>query len=185
MPNMQRVVIWDEKCEYLEGEVVDGNKSEALAARRAGVLSLDADLLTLNGSAGYAVRKFGKGWSFDPHMPKHGAPVALYVVPDRPLIHWLAKLVPSPAAFDAPAVQPRGNLRLNVDTSQRGIVSARVTSETPPVELSALSPQFETGGWLIGGTNRFASSIEGFLGLSLYGTAQHCRVAWLAVSQSH
>jgi hypothetical protein len=182
---MNRVVIWDEKCEYLEGEIVDGNKSEMLAARRGGVLLIDNDLLTINASAGYSVRKYGRGWGFDAAMPKHGCPVTLYVVPDRPLIHWIAKLVPSASAFDPLVAQPRGNLRLNVDTTQRGVVTARMSSETPPVELASLSRQFETGGWMIGGTGRFASSIEGFIGFSLYGTAQNCRVAWLAVSQSH
>jgi len=179
---MDRIVIADPIGGLPEGTIVTDNISQ-IVAQRAATLPVDADLLKLNGCAGYVRRVFGHGYAFDPYMPKRGAQVVLYALRDRGTINWCARM------RRTSSVQlPSGTLRLSTDTSQRQVVTGGLTANLQPEELAKMSGRNpacdDQGGWIVGGTAEFTAQIEGYLGLSLYGTAQHCVVEWVAVTQT-
>lgn len=172
-----RIVVEDPSGQYAEGQLLEGNAAQLLVVAHAATLPADSDLLGRGAVSGYMRRGFGVGWRFDPHMPRRGCPLVLYVAPDRPVLHWVARL-----AVDDPSKPMSGVLRLGCDTSQKGVITCGLTADAQPPELARVN--MGSGNGYFGGMLRFSSAIEGFLGLSLYGTADNCRVLWVAVSQS-
>jgi hypothetical protein len=178
---MQRIVIADPGG-LPEGAIVIDNIAQ-IVSLRAATLPVDPELQKINGCAGFVKRAFGVGYQFEPHMPTRGAQCVLYVVRDRGTINWCARL------RRTSSVQlPLGTLRLSTDTSQRQVVTGGLTVSQQPEQLAKMSGRNpacdDQGGWLIGGSSIFSAQIEGYLGLSLYGTAQHCVVEWVAVTQT-
>lgn len=177
---MRHAVIVHDPTEHQEpeGEVITGNAIGVAQARGVVLLPIELDMLRRGGLSGWAKRAYGRGWRYDAHAASRGCPLVLHISPEYPLIVWCARLQADPDGFLS------GALRLAPDTAQAGAGACGLAPQTPPVQLSALGPADEDGGWIIGG--RALSSIPGdmFLALQLYGQVTGARVTWFAASQT-
>lgn len=176
---MQRIVVHDRSGDWPAGTVLEGPKQLGLLELEKGtvLLPVDNDLLGRNAIGGFFSRAWGPGWRYPAHVASRGCPMLLYVVPDRPFLHWVARLVRL-------GDDVQGYLRLTTNTGQIGAMSGGLTATNAPVDLAALGAPDDEDSWTIRGTSRLVVSTEGYLGLSLYGLAKDVAVAWAAVSQS-
>lgn len=179
-----RVVLHDSRGRVRPGAVFDGAAAQQLVAQGVSTLPFDPDIATKNAVAGWMMGQYGTGWSFDPYRPTRGAPLVLYVVRGRSSIHYAVRVVPDPQRDRNPVV---GQLRLNVDTMQSGVVTGGLVHAVRPPTLDKLTEREShapDGGWTMYGRCELTSGYEGYLGLSIYGNARNARVAWAAVSQT-
>lgn len=163
----------------------------AAAARRGGAVLLRVDrarhvLAPTNGASGWAKREFGHTGIRPPEsVPSRFCPIAIWIDPSTPFVHWAVELMdvePDPE-------MPGGTLRLAADTSQRGTIAPEAGSQGPVVGVSQLAwtehGRDETGLFAVAqGVLRAQVSIEGLLGLSLYGAGTGFAVRRIAVSAS-
>lgn len=169
---MEQVVLFDPAGEYAAGEVLEGNVAE-MVARRGAMLPVEAAQRRINAHAAFVrTSPWGEGWVFDPAMPRMGAPAVMYVVADRPLIHWFAMLHHT-------GPNPRCSLRLTSDTSQRQVLSGGLSSEALSEVLRVSDARSA-----LRGRSRLSAANEGYYGFALYGTATDCVVEWVAMTQT-
>lgn len=175
---MKFVVLFDPRADGLrEGTIVEGVKVEAMKAAGVALLPVEGDLLGRNGASGWTKRCWGEGDALHPQQNRRGCPIVLHVSPYFPTLHWIARVVPVEK-------EPRGMLRMSVDTTQIGVMPGGLNVIEGPTRIEELGEAPESGGWLVRGKAGIHSNVEGFLGLGLFGTLAGCRVEWLAVSQT-
>lgn len=173
---MPRIVIWDPTGDFPEGELVYGTNGIAVLHSKGGVtLPVELELLKINAVSGFFSRNWGSGIKFDRMLGTRACPMLLFVQPDFTRINWAARL-----EFDG---DHQGTFRLTTDSSQMGGIGGGLAANEAAIDITDLEPD-EYGGVTIGGTCKLNCTTEGYLGLSLYGTAIGARVVWSAVTQS-
>lgn len=169
-----RVVISDPTGDIPPGEIVEGRKAELLVAKHIPSLPIDPQLLRRNGAAGYTKREYGRGVAFVGNSSQRACQATLYVMPSHQAINWCAAIAPNRAHAHV-----KGRIRLANDPSQVNVIKAGIAT----AQYAEVDEEVD-GQLVISGSSRFITSMEGFLGVSLYGTLSDARVLWLAVSQS-
>lgn len=175
------IVLFDPKNSLPPGAVLEtGNRACELAVMRgAVVLPVDADLLQLgNGAAGFAARAWGYGVSFEGNKAVRGCPLLLYVFPDRPMLHWAARLQVVNGAL------PRGNLRLVQNATQPGAPMGGLGATAPAIDLGQLGEPDAGQGWMVRGMCTVHTREQGYMGLLLQAVATNLRITFSAVTQS-
>lgn len=178
---MVRIVVWDPTGRWPEGTLLEGSSLLHVEKSRGAVLlPADADLcLGQDAVAGYFRRGWGMGVAWTDRPAQRACSMLLRIVPERPWLHWCARVVPMHA--DGPP--PRGRLHLVTNTGQMGGTAVRVSPMSEPQSLED-SPIDEHGGWTLKGTSQLGMAGEGMLGLALYGAATGCAVLWSAATQT-
>lgn len=172
---MQRIVINDPINDHKQGEIIEGeNEIARLMRRRVAMLPIESGTL-VHPMAGYVARSWGKGIDLDRNAGTRAAPVVLFVDPKLPFIYWCARVVP--IRNDE---QARGSLRLVTDGNTGHTLSGGLSSDVVP----SFGEKDEGGGWTLYGRGKLSIGMDGWLGLSLYGTLRNARILWSAVSQS-
>lgn len=175
----QVIVVEDINESYYEGDMVEGTRCERLIATSAPVLPVLPDLLLRSAFSGYARRQWGQGAEFSESMPRRGCPLAMFVSPEHTDIHWMAKIVRTGEEL------PSGVLRLSADTSQRGVITGGLISDTATHDIARLfAGQAQNEAIYIRGMSQLSARLEGYFGFGLYGTLKGARVRWLAVTQT-
>ncbi len=175
------IVLFDPTHAFPAGAVAEtGSRPLELAVLRgAVVLPVDADLLQLaNGAAGFAARAWGFGVPFEGGKAVRGCPMLLYVFPDRPKLHWSARLQV------ANGRTPRGTLRLMQNGTQPGAPHGGLGATAAAVDLGQLGPPDVGQGWTVGGTCALHTREQGYLGVQLQAVATDLRVTFSAITQS-
>ena len=173
---MPRIVIWDPTGKLPEGEIVYGTNGIAVLHSKGGVtLPVELELLKINAVSGFFARNWGSGIGFNRMMGTRACPMLLFVHPDYTTIHWAARLECDEGH--------QGTFRLTTDSSQVGIIGGGLAANETVVDISGLEPDLY-GGITIGGSCKLNCTTEGYLGLSIYGTAIGARVVWSAVTQA-
>jgi hypothetical protein len=183
-----KVVIWDPSGKFAEGTFLEGlRQMPVIEGRGAVLLPCDVDLFQRSGVGGYFMRRWGMGWAYQGHVASRGCPMVLHVMPDRPFIHWAARLIPATRTMpegEVPETDFHGHLRLTSDSSQPSALSGGLSADSDTIDLSKLGPADPQGGWIIRGRSRLSVVERGFFSFSLYGLAKGLKVLWSAVSQS-
>lgn len=189
--NQEQIVLEDASGNYWPGALIPGPSAPAMRAKGVAMMPVAADLLPApagmprarrNAVLGFFRRDYGAGWQLKP-TPEIVCPMVLYVVPGYPVIHWRARIVAPTAA--AAQAQRRGQLRICTDSMQSGAGAFGLTIPSGQhVELGALGPADDVGGWVVGGKASLHATLEGYAGISLWGSCTNgdLRIAWAAVS---
>ena len=176
---MNRIVVWDPAGRFPEGKVLDGDKQLAILQNKGGVtLPVEPALLGRNACAGVFMRKWGDGVVFDKMLGARGCPMMLYAVQDIGSIYWAIRVEPL-----ADAHETKGSFKLALNSGQIGTITGGLASENRPADLIDAQPD-KVGGWTLLGSSRLNCTLEGYLGLSVYGVAVGARVVWSAVTQA-
>lgn len=174
---MHRIVIQDPLRELKPGTIVEGeNTIVRLVNRGVAMLPVDQEWCR-RGVDGFMVRRWGNGWLFDLARGQRGCGMVLRVDPARPYVYWAVRVVPVDSM--RPAV---GQLKFTTDTTH-GENSAGLGNEVRPPRIED-APPARDGSRLLGGRMRLGSAGLGYLGVSIYGTAQNALIEWSAVSQA-
>lgn len=177
---MQRIVVWDPSGKYIEGDILEGNSAQTVAARQAATLPVDKNLVERCAVAGYVRVGYGHGWQYDPQHSRRGAPVALYVAPELPVLNWIARL--EPIDEDKPV---RARLRFAVDPAQMGCIAGGISVDgSVNLDLESGHAMDHHGGMTIGGRVTYATNYAGLAGFNLYGSLSNARVMWHAITQT-
>jgi hypothetical protein len=187
------IVVWDPKNDYWEGSLVDELRAKQLEARGVALLPVQPELFKLAGVGGFAKRAWGSGFPLDHATPRLAAPITLFLpraddpssrVRSTQRLHWKARIVPSDdiRGLLAEGKKYEGTLRLSVDNGAASPLHAGFTTQTPPIDMRALGPLDESGGWTVGGHGICTPACNGFFGFALYGAAPGFRIVWLAAS---
>lgn len=176
---MNRIVIFDPTGKYEEGRLVGGDKSIALLHGRGGVtLPVEPNLLGRNAVAGYFMRKWGGGATFDRMIGARACPMLLYAVPDYGTIYWAFRIMPIDGA-----VESHGSFKLAMHSGQVGTITGGLSADGVAHEVTDRTID-KHGGWTVIGTSKLNCSMEGYLGLSVYGVGIGVRVMWSAATQA-
>lgn len=174
-----RIVVWDPSGKFPIGDIIEGDKAISLLHGHGGLtLPIEPHLLGRNAVSGYFRRDWGRGTPFTNMVGTRGCPMLIYVVPDFAVLNWAIRVEPIPGAPES-----RGTFRLTMHTGQVGTISGGLAADGAVVEF-ADRPIDPHGGVTIVGSSKLNCTMEGYLGLSIYGTAVGVRVLWSAVSQS-
>ncbi len=172
------VVIHDPEGREPEGEILSRNAIGVAHARGAVLLPVELDTMRRGGVCGWSKRHYGRGWQYDAVVASRGCPLILHVSPEYPVIVWCARLQADPDGSVS------GSLRLAPDTAQVGAGACGLAPENSAIQIQALGPPDQDGGWFIGGRSRASIPADMFLGLQLYGQVGGARVLWFAASQT-
>jgi hypothetical protein len=176
---MSRIVIWDPSGRFPEGEILTGENALGVLHSQGGVtLPVKPELFGLNAVAGFFSRNWGNGVPFLHMVGTRACSMLLYVQQGIPSLNWVARLAPIDGAKEV-----RGTFRLVCSTAQVGIISGGLATEASAIEIADLQPD-KWGGYTIGGKCNLNCTLDGYLGLSLYGCAIGCKVLWTAITQA-
>lgn len=177
------VVVDDPMGEYWEGSLIEEKRAEMLKARGLIALPVDPELIRISGVGGFYKRSYGSGWPLSNAAPTGNCPVTLYTTRNHHRLGWAARLVLDPSA---PQKNHVGLLRLTSDTAQATAMQGGFVGNDPRdknlIDVSKLGSADAEGGWTVTGTGTIRSTGEGYLALTLYGTAPGLAVEWLAVA---
>ncbi len=145
-------------------------------ARGAVWLPIDSVLERELRLGGFVKRSWGNdGWIFRLNRGEAGSPFALQVRTGVPFIHWAAAVVPQGGR--------RGKLQLHADQASTATLNSGLAVVTAPPAFE-LANDAGTPLRILRGVSRFQGTIDGFLGLDLYGVCDGIGVLWVAISQS-
>jgi hypothetical protein len=175
------VVAWGPYRPVAGALLDDPNRVDAARRGDAVLLPLDRDLAL--SPLGWSKREYGSA-GFDPPYPNPGrfCPVVVRADPSRSFVHWAVELRREISEDSSLS----GVLRLGADTTLPGTIAPETGAQGSPIQVAALEwaeRAEETGLFAVAtGALRASVSIEGLLGLSLYGAATGVRVRRIAVS---
>lgn len=198
----ERMVLVDPSGKLPPGAIVNEGQGRAIDLAENGcAIPCERELLPMHGEplrhrrsaiAGVFRRDLGLGWRLA-DIPGALVPLALYVGPGFPGVHWRAKLVLRPELHVAeriargetePVRRPlAGKLRISPESSQpNGAFVLAVDGEH--IDLAKLQG---AGPWYVGGRAKCQATGEGALGMTLYGHASGDHpilIEWAAVSST-
>lgn len=176
------IVVDDPEREFSEGHVVNASVNHVLESRGGATLPVSPGLVRRGGVAGYMRRGFGAGLYLT-EQPKMLSCCALFSTKGALILHWRARLLPTPETKSKLVAGQLldGSLRMTSDSSQGGHV-ATVATHAAGVHARQLGSIDGRGGWTIGGEAPTQFAIDGFYGMALFGTIAGVRVAWAAAS---
>jgi hypothetical protein len=176
---MNRIIIHDPKFRYPIGDLLDGEKALAKLHGNGGVtLPVEPRLLGRNGVSGYFRRDWGSGVRYENLVGTRGCPMVIYAMPDFPRIYWAIRAMPIPGA-----VESRGTFRLATHSGQYGTITGGLSADGASAEFADQELD-KDGGVTILGKAKLNCTMEGYLGLCVYGCAVGIRVLWSAVTQT-
>lgn len=189
MSNRVHVVVWGINRPVAGGLLDEQTRIEV--ARRGGAVLLPVDRDLLATPFGWTKREYGVGVDCPSPSPRRFCPIAIGIDPSRPFVHWAVEL--RDVSADGSSVPtdnhgaPSGTLRLGFDTSLRGTIAPETSAGGAAIDVSRLvysdGGRHDPGFFATAtGVLRASVSIEGLLGLSLYGAATGVRVRRIAVS---
>lgn len=178
------VVIWDPAGEYWDGAIVDGARANQLRARGVSLLPLSPELVKLSGVGGYQKRSWGSGWPLGYVAPRMCCPLTLRLEASTREVHWMARLTAEEQDLARVREGRRfeGVLRFAPDPGQVGCLASGPILKMEPVNVQALGPPDEYGGWTVGSGGPATFGQAGHYGFGLYGMAPGLRVVWAAAS---
>ena len=189
MSNRVHVVVWGTNRPVAGALIVEPER--VASARRGGAVLLPVDRDLLAGPFGWTKREYGPGVECPTPTPSRFCPIAIRIDPSRPFVHWAVELRDvsadgSSVPTDNPGA-PSGSLRLGFDTSLPGTIAPQTSGGGAPIDVGRLvyadGGRNDPGFFATAiGVLRTSVSIEGLLGLSLYGAATGVRVRRVAVS---
>jgi len=186
MAATHRILVWNPHEPGTDGVILNGPRHFAYAeANQLVTLPYDVELYGqgLNALHGYSRRGWGSGYVLSighgGTLARRSCPLVTFIDTERKYLHWAARI--SPIKGESMV----GTLRLTTDSTQRLTINAGLSSDASPIDVAALDSPDRWGGYIIRGKHQISSTIEGYLGLSLYGTARGIAVEWVAVTQSH
>lgn len=163
---------------FLPGAVFEASDTIA-RLRQIGrpLLPVDADLVEQppSGADGWACRSFGHGQAPSKHVPSRVCPIAIRIEPERRFVHWVVELAKGSG-------ERAGSLRVGFDTTQRGTIAPAASAHGGPIDVAALSLDWEDETAIVLGVLPVDVRVEGMLGLALYGAATGVLVRRVAVS---
>lgn len=182
---MKRIVVHDPGSHFALGELIEGDRAVALLKSRGGVaLPVEPDLIGRNAVSGFFRRDWGRGEEFNGLLGTRACPMLLYALPEYTTINWALRLLPIEGATEC-----RGLFRLAAHSGQVGCITGGLAANGQAFQIEdapGAPPAHERlrDGFIIEGTSTLNCGLEGYLGLSIYGTAIGLRVIWSAVTQT-
>ncbi len=138
------------------------------------VLPTRRDLVEQLQLGGFVLRCFGaEGWVYDGQAGL-GCPTVLELAAGASRVHWAARVRPANMERSA-----SGKLRLYARPGDPRFLSCGLALEQSPEEFASLPPE----GVVFTGASGLNPTINGFLGLGLWGACRNVAVDWFAVSQ--
>lgn len=180
MPKTSYVLVSDPSGELPEGFVFS-NPLQLSKAEAAGAMTLpvDDDLVpgaTSNPCDGFSIKSWGAGWVVDRNVGERACPMVLRILPDRPHVWWMARVV----AVRANA-GPTGKIRLVPNSSSPLYASGGLSQITSP-QLIESEPVDKWGGYTLVGCSRVNVIGECLFAFDLHAVARNARILWSAVS---
>lgn len=173
-------VVFDPKHEYWPGALVEDGVALELGRRGCLTIPVLRELMKRNAVSGLFMRSWGSGWRLGSPAPQRACPLILNIAPGHDYVNWRARIM-----LDEGGEFGDGQLRIVADSAQVGAHASGFTAlDHASIKFAQLGPMDDGGGWNVGGQAKVASAIEGFLGLTLWGSGASTRVIAAAVSQT-